>query len=142
MRRKWLGVFLLAAVCFTAPAQEPQYQELEEEDEDLVQETEYAFNPVQAAKEFRIGNFYWKKGSFRAAAGRYEEATLWDPDFADAYWKLAEAHERIAEKEFVEKDKQLALVAARSAYEKYIELKPKSKQAKKARQRLAELGSS
>lgn len=133
---------MLAVVCCVAPAQEPQYQEPEEEDEDLVQDTEYAFNPVQAAKEFKIGNFYWKKGSFRAAAGRYEEATRWDPDFADAYWKLAEAHEKVAEKELVETKKVVALSAARSAYEKYIELKPDSKQAKKARERLAQLGSS
>jgi tetratricopeptide (TPR) repeat protein len=132
----------LAAVCFVAPAQEPQYQEPEEEDQDLVRETEYAFNPVQAAKELKIGNFYWKKGSFRAAAGRYEEATKWDPDFADAYWKLAEAHEKVAEEELVETKKVVARDAARSAYEKYIELKPDSKQAKKARERLAQLGSS
>src|SRR5690348_1114057 len=30
---------------------------------------EYAFNPLQALKEIRTGNYYYKKGAFRAAAG-------------------------------------------------------------------------
>ena len=39
---------------------------------------EYAFNPLQAQKEIRTGNYYFKKGAFRAAAGRFEEATKWN----------------------------------------------------------------
>ena len=35
----------------------------------------YGFNPLQAQKEIRTGNYYFKKGSYRAAAGRFEEAT-------------------------------------------------------------------
>ena len=30
----------------------------------------YGFNPLQAQKEIRTGNYYFKKGSYRAAAGR------------------------------------------------------------------------
>src|ERR1039458_1304928 len=38
----------------------------------------YGFNPLQAQKEINVGNQYFKKGSYRAAAGRFEEATKWN----------------------------------------------------------------
>jgi tetratricopeptide (TPR) repeat protein len=99
-----------------------------EEDEDIVAPTEYVFNPIQANKDLKVGDFYAKKGSHRAAVGRYLEATKWNPSFAEAYWKLARSREKL---------KQPA--QALDAYRKYVELDPDSKQAREARKRIADI---
>src|SRR3954447_19381897 len=65
---------------------------------------EYAFNPLQAQKEIRTGNYYFKKGSFRAAAGRFEEATRWNDGDPEAWMRLGEAEEKL-------KDRQAAFKA-------------------------------
>jgi hypothetical protein len=143
MRRDLLLPLLLAFLL--APgllfAQDPQYAEIEEEDEDIAVEKDYTFNPIQAKKELRIGDFYWKKKSFRAASLRYSEATKWDPGSADAFWKLAQAKERLFEQEIVETKRGMARDEAIAAYNKFIELKPKGKKAKEAQEKVAELKS-
>jgi Flp pilus assembly protein TadD len=73
-----------------------------------------------------VGRFYLKKGSFRAAAQRFEEATRWDPNNADAYRLLGEA-----------KEKQKDAAAARLAYTKYLELAPDAKDAEAIRKKVA-----
>jgi hypothetical protein len=58
-----VGLFL---VLIPVAAQHPPkgaMQEPEEEDESL-KPKEYSFNPLQAEKEVRVGNFYFKKGSY------------------------------------------------------------------------------
>ena len=69
-----------------------------------------------------------KKGSFKAAAGRFEEATKWNPQLAEAYLLLGEAREKL-------KDTK----AAKAAYEKYLELSPQAKDAAEIRKRVAGL---
>src|SRR5687767_3318560 len=78
MRRFAYLIAVSAALAVALFAQEPKQQEPPEEDESLV-EKEYSFNPLQAAKEMKIGDYYAKKGNHRAAAGRYQEATRWEP---------------------------------------------------------------
>ena len=56
-----------------------------------IPKTEYVLNPLQAEKEIRIGNYYFKKGSNKAAVRRYEEARKWDPNSAEGWYKLGEA---------------------------------------------------
>ena len=137
-RKRFLAVLLVP--CWVAfAAQEPQYQQPPEEDEDLTHGTEYSFNPLQASKEFKVGEFYWKKKNYRAAAGRYQEAVKWNPNYAEAYWKLALAEEKLAEKETQETQKQMKIEAARKAFQKYLDLEPDGKRAKTARQHLARL---
>jgi tetratricopeptide (TPR) repeat protein len=101
---------------------------MEDEDDDVLKNTEYAFNPIQAQKEVNIGDFYSRKGSHRAAAARYLEATKWNPSYAEAFWKLAQAREKLNES-----------AQALEAYQKYVELEPASKQAKDARKKIADL---
>ena len=55
----------------------------------------YGFNPLQAQKEIRTGNYYFKKGSYRAAAGRFEEATKWNSGEPEAWLRLGEAQEKL-----------------------------------------------
>jgi Flp pilus assembly protein TadD len=106
-------------------AQEQKAPEPPEEDETLVLK-EYAFNPLQAAKELKVGNFYFKKRNYRAAAARYREATKWNKSFAEAHRRLGEALE-----------KWKGLDEARAAYKKYLELEPNGKHAKQIRKKLA-----
>ena len=94
----------------------PQAPPMRDEDEDILPQTEYAFNPIQAQKDLKIGDFYWKKGNHRAAAARYLEATRWNPTFGEAYWKLGEAREKLNQK-----------AEAVDAYRKYLDVESEGK---------------
>lgn len=98
-----------------------------EEDESLSVK-EYSFNPLQAQKELNVGNYYFKKGSFRGAALRFREATKWNPGFAEAWLRLGEAAE-----------KQKDAKTAKEAYGKYLELSSDAKDAPEIRKRLEKL---
>jgi tetratricopeptide (TPR) repeat protein len=100
-------------------------QEPPEEDEDL-KPKEYSFNPLQATKELKVGDFYFKKGSYKAAARRFREATRWDPTSAHAFLRLGEAEEKLHDQK-----------SARKAYAKYLELAPDAKDAEQIRKKLA-----
>jgi len=115
---------LLAALSAALWAQEPKPAEPPEEDETLVPR-EYSFNPIQAKKEVQIGDFYFKKGSYQAAAGRYREALKWNENLAEAYLRLGEACEKM--KDFP---------AMRKALEKFLSLEPDGKDAPRARKLL------
>ena len=125
-RRGWLllGLGLSAGL---PGAQRPKPAEPAEEDESLVPK-EYSFNPLQAEKELKVGAFYFKKGSYRAAARRFQEATKWNPGFAEAFLRLGEAQEKL-------KDSK----AAREAYRKFLELAPEDKRAAQIKRKLARL---
>lgn len=88
-----LGVILFFGCLAFAQKQQPS-PEPPEEDETLAK-TEYAFNPLQAEKEVKIGNFYAKKGSWKAAAGRFREATRWNPNLVEAWLRLGDAEEKL-----------------------------------------------
>lgn len=108
-----------------APPPDPPLQEPPEEDLSVAEKQEYTFNPLQAAKELKVGAFYFKKGSYRAAARRFEEATKWDPNSGEAWLRLGEAHAKLKD------DK-----AARAAWEKYLEVDPEGKEASDIRKKL------
>ena len=120
---------MMALLCALALAAQqkpaPKPQEPAEEDESLTVK-EYSFNPLQSEKEVKIGAYYFKKGSFRAAAQRFREATRWNPGNAEAWLKLGEAQEKLKDR-----------AAAREAYSKYLELKPDAKDAAQVRKKLA-----
>jgi tetratricopeptide (TPR) repeat protein len=106
---------------------EQQVQAPPEEDEGE-KPKEYSFNPLQANKEMTVGSFYLHKGDFRAAAGRFQEATKWNPTFAEAYFLLGEAEE-----------KQRAWNAAREAYQKFLDLASDDKRAPEVRKKVEKL---
>jgi len=110
------------------PAQEEQAPP---EEDDAEKPKEYSFNPLQAEKEVRIGNFYFHKGKYQAAATRYREATRWNPNLAEAYIRLGEAQE-----------KQKDWNAAREAYQKFLELAADDKRSAEVRKKLAKLSKS
>jgi len=124
VRRLWLLALILAtALC--AQQSKPKQQEPPEEDEAIAPK-EYSFNPLQAEKELRTGDYYFKKKNYKAAVYRFREATKWNPNFAEAYLKLGESEEKL---------KNRAL--AREAYAKYLELAPDAKAAESVRNKLA-----
>jgi len=120
----------LALFCFvlgTAMAQvQPPVVDPPEEDEALVKEKkEYEFNPIQALAEIKIGRYYMKKGSFRAAEGRFLEASLWDPTSADALYELGKARERAGNKK-----------GKVEAWKKFVELAPEDKRVAEVKKKL------
>lgn len=87
-----------------------------------------AFNPVKSKNDVVVGTEYFKKGNYNAAASRYEEATQYNDSNADAWLHLAEAQEK---RNFTRE--------ARAAYERYLQLNPKAKNAEEIRKRLEKL---
>jgi len=104
---------------------EQQEQQPPEEDESL-KPKEYAFNPLEAQHDLEIGNYYFKRGNYKAAVSRFREATLWNPGFADAYLRLGDSEEKLKNRD-----------AAGKAYAKYLELAPDGKEAESVRKKLA-----
>lgn len=103
-------------------------EEPAEEDASLLPKANYSFNPIEAAKNIKVAAFYWKKGKFKAAALRYQEATRWDPGSAEAWMKLGEAREKMNDP-----------AAAQVAWEKFLEVAPDDKEAPAIRKKLASL---
>ena len=101
---------------------------LVDEDEDQLVEKQYVFNPILAKKELKVGNFYARKGKHQAAAARYLEATRWDPNYADAYWKLGRSREKLEQSD-----------AALEAYRKCLSLEPSGRHANNVRKKIAVL---
>lgn len=140
-RSTWAAALLLAFPGLPSAAQQPAQRppqqqqpappvvEVEPPEEDEASKPkEYAFNPLQAEKELRIGNFYWKKKSYRAAAMRYDEATKWNPGYAEAWLKLGEAREKMNQS-----------AEARAAYEQFLGLADDDKRAADVKKRVAKL---
>jgi tetratricopeptide (TPR) repeat protein len=105
--------------------QQDQEQEPPEEDDSLAPKT-YSFNPLEAEKDLKVGNYYFKKGNYKAAMSRFREATLWNPSYAEAFLRLGDSDEKL-------KDKK----GAHEAYQKYVDLAPGDKQAEAIKKKLA-----
>jgi tetratricopeptide (TPR) repeat protein len=103
-------------------------QEPPEEDLSAAEKVEYVFNPLQAEKEIKVGSFYLRKGSYRAAVRRFEEAAKWDPNSAEAYLKLGEAYAKMNDKK-----------GAKNAWKKFLDLQPDSKEAESIRRKIEKL---
>ncbi len=123
-RLLWV-TFILSAILGAQVPPAQQQPEPPEEDVSLSPNREYAFNPIQAEKELKIGLFYAKKSSWKAATMRFREATRWNPGLPEAWLRLGECLER-------GKDKK----GAREAFAKYLELEPEAKNAAEIKKKL------
>ena len=108
------------------PAKEP-YPPPPEEDESVAT-TKYSFNPLQSQRDVTVGDYYFKQGAYRAAAGRYREATRWNEKNAEAWLRLGEASEKVKDP-----------AAAREAYTKYLALAADAKNAAEIRKKIQKL---
>jgi tetratricopeptide (TPR) repeat protein len=137
---RWILALLVASVALlpaqdrgqlkkdrSQPATSGQQEVPPEEDTSLAVK-EYAFNPLQAENELKIGNFYFKTGKYRSAAMRFQEATKWNEGYSDAWLRLGETEEKL-------KDSK----AAKEAYTKYLELAADAKNAAEIRKKLQKL---
>ena len=128
MSRRW--ILLLAFAIGAGAQQAPQKKDEQappEEDEALLPK-EYSFNPLQASKELKVGNYYFKQGKYRAASLRFLEATRWDGTLVEAFLRLGKARE-----------KQHDRKGAAEAYAKYLELAPDAKDAADVKKKLARI---
>jgi tetratricopeptide (TPR) repeat protein len=100
-----------------------------EEDKAKIKET-YSFNPLQSKKDVTVGEEYFKKGSFNAAASRFREATKWNDGNSDAWLRLGDAEAKLKD-----------MKAAQEAWEKYLQLAPEAKNAAEVRKKLEKLKS-
>lgn len=123
-----LFLILLGGALCAQRQKAPPVQEPPEEDEALTVK-EYSFNPLQAEQELKVGNFYFRKGKYKAAAGRFREAAKWNPGYAEAYLRLGETQNKL-------KDPK----AAREAYRKFLELAPDHPRAAEIKRKLARSG--
>lgn len=103
-------------------------EEVPPEEDESIATQQYSFNPLQAEKEVRVGNYYFKKGSYRAASMRFREATKWNNGYAEAWLRLGESAEK-------QKDPK----TAKEAFNKYLELSPDAKNAAEIRKKLEKL---
>ncbi len=128
-RALFLGCFLILGTGWAQqaakPNKPPAAQEPKEEDEELAVKKEYSFNPLQAQKELKIGEFYFKKGSYKAAANRFREATKWNPNYSEAWLRLGDSEDKLRDEK-----------AARDAWQRYVALAPKDKRAGELRKKL------
>src|ERR1700679_1402461 len=116
MSRWWIGLaFLAGAAAQQPPAPKPPDEDkpqdavqLPPEEDKSAQPKDYAFNPLQSKKEVTVGEFYFKKGDYRAAAGRFSEATKYNTGNAEAWLRLGDSEDRMHDAK-----------ATREAYEKY-----------------------
>lgn len=134
-RRLWVIALCCGAAAYAddlkreRPKPAPtQQEEVPPEEDTTLAVKEYSFNPLQAEKEVRIGNYYFRKGSFRAAALRFREATKWNQGYPDAWLRLGEAEEKL-------KDPK----SAKEAYAKYVELAPDAKNLAEIKKKLEKL---
>jgi tetratricopeptide (TPR) repeat protein len=88
----------------------------------------HSWNPHQAAKDVEVGDFYFKRGNYRAAEARYRDALLYKDDDAIATFHLAECLEKMG-----------VFDDARAQYESYLKILPHGPEAEKAEKRIARL---
>jgi tetratricopeptide (TPR) repeat protein len=91
-------------------------------DEDDVSEMQ-VWDPHRAMKNVEVGDFYFKKGNYRAAESRYREALKWKSNDAVATFRLAQA---------LEKEEQWS--EAKKSYESYLKILPNGEFSQQARE--------
>jgi tetratricopeptide (TPR) repeat protein len=88
----------------------------------------HSWDPHKAAKDVEVGDFYYKRGNYRAAEARYRDAMLYKENDAIATFHLAECLEKLG-----------VLDDARAQYENYLKILPHGPEAEKAEKRIAKL---
>jgi tetratricopeptide (TPR) repeat protein len=113
----------------TAPAvQHPPEEDNPPEEDASVAPKVYPFNPLESERNIKVGNFYMHQRTvrgYRAALGRFQDATRYNPNSAEAFFRLGEAEEKLKNKD-----------GAKAAFEKVLQLAPDSKLAHEAKKKL------
>jgi tetratricopeptide (TPR) repeat protein len=100
----------------------------DEDSTDDVQEV-HPWNPYRAVKDDEVGEFYYKRGDYKGALARYQDALIYKPNDAVANFHLAQCYEKMKQPE-----------EAIPHYQEYLRILPRGPLAKDARKALAKLG--
>jgi tetratricopeptide (TPR) repeat protein len=112
----------------TPAVQQPPAEDNPPEEDASVAPKVYPFNPLESERNIKVGNFYMRQRTlrgYRAAVGRFEDATKYNPNSAEAFFRLGEAQEKLKNKD-----------QAKAAFEKVVQLAPESKLAREAKKKL------
>jgi tetratricopeptide (TPR) repeat protein len=88
----------------------------------------HPWNPYRAMKDDEVGDFYFKRKSYRAALARYQDALTWKEKDAVANFRIAQCYEKLDQPD-----------QAIPHYQEYLKILPEgpfAKEAHKALQRL------
>lgn len=99
-----------------------------EDDTGDVQEV-HPWNPYRAVKDDEVGEFYYKRGDYKGALARYQDALIYKPNDAVANFHLAQCYEKMKQPE-----------EAIPHYQEYLRILPHGPLAKDAKKALAKLG--
>ena len=76
---------------------------------------EKKFNPLEAQKNVKVGDFYYKRKNYGAAIRRYQEALEYQPNYIKAFERLGKTYEKSGKKQ-----------KAIDLYQQFIDKYPKS----------------
>jgi len=91
-------------------------------------EKEKVLSPLEAEKNLRVGDFYFKKKNYSAAIQRYMQALQHQPSLIRAYESLGKAYEKIGER-----------AKALNVYKDFLQKYPDSPKAPDFRSRISDL---
>ena len=81
----------------------------------------HPWNPMKAAKDVEVGDFYFRRKNYRAALDRYKDALYYKDNDAVASFRLAVCQEKLGDK-----------AGAKKYYEQYLKILPEGPFAKDA----------
>jgi Tfp pilus assembly protein PilF len=87
-----------------------------------------AYNPMLAAHDVQVGEFYMKRADTDGAIARFKDALLHKPNYAEPCLLLGRAYEQ-------KHDPSNAI----RYYQQYLKILPNASESKKVRKRIAEL---
>lgn len=88
----------------------------------------HPWNPYRAMKDDEVGDFYFKRKSYRAALARYQDALLWKEKDAVANFRMAQCYEKLDQPD-----------QAIPHYQEYLKILPEGPLAKDAHKALQKL---
>jgi tetratricopeptide (TPR) repeat protein len=88
----------------------------------------HPWNPYRAVKDDEVGDYYFKRGNYKAALARYQDALIYKDNDAVANFRMAQCYEKL--------DQPAEAIPHYKEYLKILPEGPFSKQAKKALEKL------
>lgn len=88
----------------------------------------HPWNPYRAMKDDEVGDFYFKRKSYRAALARYQDALTWKEKDAVANFRIAQCYEKLDQPDL-----------AIPHYQEYLKILPEGPFAKEAHKALQKL---
>src|ERR1700722_15950462 len=98
------------------------------EDEPADVQEMHPWNPYRAMKDDEVGDYYFKRKSYKAALARYQDALIWKEKDAIANFRMAQCYEKLDQPD-----------QAIPHYQEYLKILPEGPLAKNAKKALDRL---